>query len=75
MLQKTYHLTDITAERFESVLSEVSAIPEYNSSSQVLLIMLEQNWDKRIITEKTEAIKRILPKTQIVGVNHHEPGY
>ena len=72
MLQKTFHLTDITTERFERVLDEVAVMPEYNGSSQILLIMLEQNWDKDIIREKTGAIKRILPKVQIVGVNHHD---
>ena len=72
MIQKTFHLTGITTELFESVLAEVAVIPEYTSSSQILLIMLEQNWDKAIIREKTEAVKRILPKVQIVGVNHHD---
>ncbi len=72
MLQKSYHLADITSERLDSVLTEVSRIPEYETCSQVLLIMLEQNWDKLIITKKVERIKAVLPKVQLVGINHHD---
>ncbi|MBQ9384903.1 MAG: response regulator [Ruminiclostridium sp.] len=72
MIQKSYHLSDITSERFESVLAMVSELPAYRNSAQVLLFMLEQNWNKDIITEKTDAVKRIIPKTQIVGINHHD---
>ena len=70
MVQKTYHITEFTQDKLEAVLSEVASMQAYHDAEQVLLIDMEQNWDKRQIREKLELIRSRLPKAEIVGTTH-----
>jgi response regulator RpfG family c-di-GMP phosphodiesterase len=72
MIQKTYHIHEYTEAKFNSVLDEIAAMPEYESSSQILLIMLEQGWDKTVINRKISMVRAGLPKVQIVGATHFD---
>ena len=72
MIQRTFHITDYTAEKLEEVLTETAKLPEYRDSAQILLIMMEQNWKSEIIREKTAIIRQLLPKTELVGVTHFD---
>lgn len=71
MIQKTYSINDFSNGDFEKMLQTVGGLPEYKNAKQVLLIMLENNWDKDRITAKTAAVKKALPKTETVGINHY----
>ena len=66
MIQKTYHITEYTKDKLEAVLSEVASLQSYQNAAQVLLIDMEQNWDKRQITEKLELIRSRLPKAEMI---------
>ena len=72
MQQKTYHLKNCTPEKLEGVLREVSDSSACQRAVQILLLVLEQNWDAETIREKTALIRKILPKAEIVGVTHFE---
>ncbi len=72
MIQKTYHIHEYTEAKFNSVLDEIAAMPEYESSSQILLIMLEQGWDKTVINRKISMVRTVLPKVQIAGATHFD---
>ena len=56
MIQKTYHITNCTTEKLEAVLNEVASLPDYRNAAQILLLVLEQNWDQNLIREKTALI-------------------
>lgn len=47
-------------------------MPEYESAAQVLLLVIDQNWDTGLMKEKILQIKKILPKAEIAGVTHYE---
>lgn len=70
MIQKTYHITDFTDNKLETILAEVATMPEYNTSAQVLVFVFEQNWDTAIIRKKADTIKRKLRKAEIAGITH-----
>ena len=72
MIQKTYHIHDYTEAKLAGVLDEVAAMPEYGSSSQLLLLMLEQCWDRACIESRIAAVKSRLPKAQIAGATHFD---
>lgn len=72
MIQKTYHITDFTPEKLERVLDEVRTSEPYESAAQVLLFMMEQNWDEGSIRFKTEMIRDRLPAVEIAGVTHYD---
>lgn len=72
MIQKTYHLKNCTIERLQATLFEVASSSEYLSSSQTLLIIMEQNWDVEKIRAKTAMAKAVLPKAEIVGITHFD---
>ena len=70
MIQKTYHITNCTTEKLKTVLSEVAEMPAYKDAAQVLLLILEQNWDRDLIREKNAVIHELLPKAEIIGTTH-----
>ena len=72
MLQKSYHINCFTHQKLDGILTEVANTQEYQTSLQVLLIMMEQNWDRDSIREKTLAVRRKIPKAEIVGVTHFD---
>lgn len=72
MIQKTYHIKEYTETKLAAVLDEVAAMPEYDSSAQILAVMLEQGWDKAVIEGKTAMIMTRLPKVQIAGATHFD---
>lgn len=49
MVQKTFHITEYTQDKLEAVLSEVASMQVYHDAAQVLLVNMEQNWDKQQI--------------------------
>ncbi|MBP3811810.1 MAG: HD domain-containing protein [Acidaminococcaceae bacterium] len=72
MIQKTYHLANYTEEKARRVLAQVEAMPAYRNAAQVLLLILEQNWDEECIRAKTALVKSALDKAEIVGVTHFD---
>ncbi len=72
MIQKTYHITDFTPGKLERVLDEIKATEAYASAAQVLLVMMEQNWDEDSIRLKTGMIREALPRVEIAGVTHYD---
>lgn len=72
MIQRSFHIKDYTSEKFNAVLREVAGIPEYDSAAQVLLLMIDQNWDTSIMKEKIRLVKATLPKAEIVGATHYD---
>ena len=72
MIQKTYHIEHYSGQKLTDILTEVASMPAYRDSAQVLLVMMEQNWDRDRIKEKTDAIRRKLPKAEIAGVTHFD---
>jgi len=72
MIQKTYHIDHYSDQKLTDILTEVAAMPAYRDSRQVLLVMMEQNWDRDCIKEKTDAIRSALPKAEVVGVTHFD---
>lgn len=70
MIQKTLRITNYTLEKVAAVVSAVAAMPEYSSATQVLLIIMEQNWDTDLIRERNALICATLPKAEIVGTTH-----
>jgi hypothetical protein len=72
MIQKTYHIKDYTGAKLSAVLDEVAAMPEYDSSAQILAVMLEQGWNRDAIESKTAMIVERLPKVQIAGATHFD---
>ena len=75
MTQVTYHITDFCTERFTEILSEVAGTPDYINAGQVLAVMFEQCWDTEKIQAKASLLHEMLPKAEIVGVNHHDDMY
>ena len=72
MIQKTYHITDFSNGALEAVLSEVASMPACQSAAQVLLIIFEQNWDVEKIRAKTDRVRAMLPKAEVVGTTHYD---
>ena len=72
MIQKTYHIEHYSCQKLIDILNEVASMPAYWDSAQVLLVMMEQNWNRDCIKEKTDVIRSVLPKTEIVGVTHFD---
>ena len=72
MIQKTYHIHDFNEEKLQAVLSEAASLSAYNTASQVLVTVMEQNWDAKKIKRKTDMIRRMLPKAEIAGITHFD---
>ncbi|MBR1744010.1 MAG: hypothetical protein IJ733_19530, partial [Lachnospiraceae bacterium] len=72
MVQKNYHITDFSDGSFENLLKEVASLSEYQSAAQILLMVLEQNWDTEEIKRKVHLIKKYIPKAEIVGISHYD---
>ena len=72
MRQKTYHITGCSNEKISSVLTEIVASKEYRDAAQVLLLMLEQNWDQQATRERIGLVSAALPKAEIVGMTHFD---
>ena len=72
MMQKTYHITDFTPGKLEKILDEIKVSEAYASAAQVLLIIMEQNWDEDSIRLKTDMIRHALPGVEIAGVTHYD---
>lgn len=72
MIQKTYHIKGYTEDRLMRVLDEVAAMPEYGSSQQVLLVVMQQCWDKALTEGRAAAVKKHLPKVRIAGATHFD---
>ena len=70
MVQKTFQIYDFEHGGFENALHEAGELPAYKSAEQVLLVIYEQNWNREKIQQKIERVKEILPKAEIVGLNH-----
>ena len=70
MIQKTYHVTGSTGAKIKTILTEVSALPSYQSAAQVLLLLFEQNWEQNLIREKIALIHALLPKAEVIGTTH-----
>ncbi|MBR3244534.1 MAG: hypothetical protein IKF90_17900, partial [Parasporobacterium sp.] len=75
MIQKTYHITEYTYQKLEKILTEVEKLPAYRSSAQVLVLIMEQNWDKDCIREKTLMIRNVLPKAEVAGITHFDRAF
>lgn len=74
MIQKSYHIENYTKDKLVSVLTEVGEMEAYRDAAQVLLIVMEQNWDEALIKEKCDLIRKILPKVEVVGTTHVDEG-
>jgi len=72
MIQKTYHIERYSYQKLTDILAEVASMPAYRDSAQVLLVIMEQNWDRDCIKEKTDAIRSLLSKAEIAGVTHFD---
>ena len=72
MIQKTYRITEYSVEKLESILNEVASLPAFQSASQVLLIVMEQNWNVNGIQDKIRIVKDKLPKVEIAGITHFD---
>ena len=46
MIQKTYHIERYSYQKLTDILAEVASMPAYRDSAQVLLVIMEQNWDR-----------------------------
>ena len=46
MIQKTYHIERYSNQKLTDILAEVASMPAYRDSAQVLLVIMEQNWDR-----------------------------
>ena len=72
MLQRTFHITDYTEGKARKILAEVEAMPACQNANQVLLLILEQNWNADLIQQKTKLVKSLLPKVEIAGITHFD---
>ncbi len=70
MVQKTYQIYDFENGGFTKALYEIKGMTAYREAGQVLLVIYEQNWDKEKILQKIDCVREILPKAEIVGLNH-----
>lgn len=70
MIQKTYHFTNGSVEKLNLALEEIAAMQAYQDAAQVLLIILEQNWDPELIRGRIHQVQEKLPKVQIAGITH-----
>lgn len=72
MIQKTYHITDYSRDKLEKILNEIQGSEHYESAAQILLLIMEQNWDENSIRSKTEMIREKLPRAEIAGLTHYD---
>ena len=72
MVQKTYHITEFSENKLESVLRETLDSTAYREAARILLIIFEQNWDAEKINGKLALIRETLPKAEIVGCTHYD---
>ena len=78
MLQKTYHITDLSDGSLEAALAEAAALDAYRDAAQVLALFFEQNWDAEDIGRHLSLLRETLPEAEAAGVTHYidyAPGY
>ena len=72
MVQKTFHIAPGKSIGLSDVVAEISARPEYESSSQILLTVFMECWDADTIEGQMAFLKNKLPKVEIAGITHRD---
>lgn len=72
MLQKTYHITNFTDGSLEAALTEAASLDAYKSAAQVLLVVLEHNWDTEELDRHRRMVCELLPKAEVMGATHFD---